>query len=89
MATIEEVMAKVIAQGQAISGVNDTLGAVGLKLDEIRAFIQGLQAGSIVTQEQLDAVNASLDSVGAIVNESQQKVADVLAEADALDEPQP
>jgi len=87
MATIEEVQAKVVAQGEALTIVNSTLDAMDVKLDEIRNFIAGLQVGSVVTQEQLDALNASLDTVGAIVADSQTKVAAVLAEADALDEP--
>lgn len=56
MATIEEVT-------QQVADLIATVTAVDLKLDEIRTFIQGLQAGVPVTQEQLDQLHAALDAV--------------------------
>lgn len=72
MATIEEVT-------QQVADLTATVTAVDLKLDEIRTFIQGLQAGVPVTQEQLDQLHTALDAV-------KTSAQAVLTEADALDE---
>lgn len=71
MATIEEVNAKVLE-------LNSVVAAIDLKLDDVRAFVAQLQAGSVVTQEQLDQLAAALDGVKASADS-------VLAEADSTD----
>lgn len=72
MSTIEEIQT-------VAKDVVSALNSVNLKLDEIKAFIEGLQGNPAVTQEQLDAVMATLTS-------AKEEATSVLAEADALDE---
>lgn len=99
METLETLTAKAVAltegvnllsQSQAVQG--ETLQVVDDKLDEIRTFIQTLS----LPQDQLDALGAQLDgaataiaNVQAQATELNTKATTVLAEADALDEPQP
>lgn len=73
MATLEEVTA-------TVTSLTTTIGAIDTKLDEIRTFIQGLQVGSPVTQEQFDAL-------AAMVGAAKDSAESVLAETDALDNP--
>lgn len=73
MATIEEVKS-------AVTELTSTLEAVDLKLDEVKAFILALQAGSVVSQEQLD-------ELAGLVLSAKEKASAALAETDALDEP--
>lgn len=67
MATLEEVQAEV-------SNLTQTISAIDTKLDEVRNFILSLQAGTVVTQEQLDALAASItaakDAAGAVLGEA-------------------
>lgn len=72
MATIEEITAEAVR-------VTETVEAIDLKLDEVKAFILGLQGGQPVTQAQLDELMA-------IVTGAKSAAAAVLSEADALDE---
>ena len=99
METLETLTAKAVAltegvnllsQSQAVQG--ETLQVVDDKLDEIRTFIQTLS----LPQDLLDALGAQLDgaataiaNVQAQATELNTKATTVLAEADALDEPQP
>ena len=73
MATVEEVMADV-------TELTSTLSAVDLKLDEIAVFIANLQSGSVVTQEQLNAL-------AALTSAAKASAAAVLTETDNLDNP--
>lgn len=72
MSTLEEVQGEVTA-------LTNTIVAIDTKLDEIRAFILSLSGGGVVTQEQLDALAASITS-------AKESAAAVLTEADQLDE---
>lgn len=72
MATFEEVT-------NEVATLTSTLGTIDTKLDEIRAFIISLQAGSVVTQEQLDTLAAAITA-------AKNSAAAVLTETDALDE---
>lgn len=72
MSTLTEVQAEVTA-------LTDTIVAIDTKLDEIRAFILSLSGGGVVTQEQLDALAASITS-------AKESAAAVLTETDSLDE---
>lgn len=58
MSTIEEV-------NQELSDVSASLVLANQKADAVIAFIHTLQAGVPVTQEQLDAVAASLAAIKA------------------------
>lgn len=70
LSTLEELTADITA-------LTNTIGAIDLKLDEVRAFIATLQPG-VVTQEQLD-------QLAAMVGTAKTSAEAVLAEADALD----
>lgn len=72
MATLEEVT-------NEVATLTNTIVAIDTKLDEIRAFILSLSGGGVVTQEQLDALAASITS-------AKESAAAVLTEADQLDE---
>lgn len=72
MSTVEELKAD-------LELVNANIAASDAKLDEIRDFIAALKADSVITQEQLDAL-------AALVAAAKGGSAEVLAEADALDE---
>lgn len=71
MATIEDLQT-------SIAGLTTTVEAIDSKLDEVAAYVATLKAG-VVSQEQLDALVALVDS-------AKEKASAVLAEADALDE---
>lgn len=86
MATIEEVNQTTADIVSALNLTNSTLDAVDTKLDEILAFIQGLQGNQPVTQAQLDALAALLNSAKDTAAAGQAKAEAVLTEADALDE---
>ncbi len=73
MTTIEEIQAD--AQETL-----DALTLVDAKLDEVRNFIAGLEAGQPVPEETLAAIKATL-------GQAKEKAQSVLSEADALDEP--
>lgn len=60
---------------ETVESLNAKVAALDAKLEEVRVFIAGLQAGQVITQEQLDALGAALDTE--------------VAKADSLDEPQP
>lgn len=87
MNTIEEVNAVVLEMKQNQLVTRDILASVDAKLDEIRAFIQSLQVGSPVTQEQLDALFVAVDAAKGIAISNRATSEAVLAETDALDEP--
>lgn len=89
MSTIQEVEQLVTDMSAGLTAANTTLDSLDLKLDEILAFIQGLGAGSVVTQQQLDNLFASVNSAKVMVDGVQAKTTAALAEADALDDPQP
>lgn len=72
MATLEEVTTEV-------ANLTSTIASIDSKLDEVRAFILSLSAGTVVTQEQLDALAASITA-------AKNAAGAVLTEADALDE---
>ncbi len=72
MATISEVQ-------EQVATLTSTISNIDTKLDEIRTFIQGLQGGSVVTQEQLDALSSALEA-------AKSSASSALSEADALDE---
>ncbi|MBX9582443.1 MAG: hypothetical protein K2X87_19235 [Gemmataceae bacterium] len=61
----------------SISALSDTILAIDTKLDEVRSRIEALVVGAPVSQEQLDALNASLEAV-------KSAAAAVLTEADDL-----
>ena len=84
MATITEVNATVaeIAEVQNQTGL--VLASLDAKLDEVRAFIQSLQVGSPVTQEQLVGTGLLYCAEGVAVASKATSEA-VLAETDALD----
>lgn len=86
MATLEEVTQGLTDLTAAATEGVATLGLLDTKLDEIRTFIEGLQGGQLVTQEQLDAVFAQIDAAKTIVAEGRTKATAALEEADALDE---
>ena len=49
----------------SVSEILTTLAALDLKLDDVKAKIDLLVVGTPVTQEQIDALAASLDAVKA------------------------
>ena len=71
MASITEIIV-------GLENVNAGIATLDAKLDEVKAFIDGLK-GSTVTQEQLD-------QIAALVTSAQEATAKVLSETDALDE---
>lgn len=73
MTTVEEFTVQV-------TELTEVVDAIDSKLDEVRTFIGGLSAGSVVTQEQLDTLSS-------LIGVAKDKAAAVLAEADALDLP--
>lgn len=76
MATAQEAAEK-------LAVIHEVMDALDTKLDEVRVSFAALKeqiaAGSPVTQEQLDAFTASLDSLRVKADER-------LAEADSVDE---
>lgn len=99
MATIEDVQNRVQEitdfinlNANTLQEVNASLVATDLKLDEVLAFIQSLQVGSVVTQEQLDQLASNLQGIrdtaaqaSASVEEARNRAQAVFAEADTLD----
>lgn len=85
MSTVEDLNQTVTDLTAAIATQAASLDAIDLKLDEVRAFIENLPQG-VVSQEQLDAAVASLATAKDAILTANTKAADVLAEADALDE---
>lgn len=59
---------------ETVETLNAKIALLDSKLEEVRVFIAGLQAGQVITQEQIDALGAALDAE--------------VAKADSLDEPQ-
>jgi septal ring factor EnvC (AmiA/AmiB activator) len=74
MATIADVQAKVTTIGAAVHNINVKLDGVAAEIANLK---DQLAAGSPVTQEQLDALDASLQDV---MTES----SDVVSEVDTL-----
>ena len=71
MATIADVQAKVATIGNAVHSINVKLDDVAIEIANLKAQVA---AGQPVTQEQLDALDASLQ---AILTESGEVVAEV------------
>lgn len=70
MATLNEIT-------EGLTTILSTIQTMDSKLDEVKAKIDGLEVGSPVSQEQLDALAASVDEVKAAA-------AKVLTETDDL-----
>jgi len=86
MSIIDDITTSVAEMTTTLNDVNTNVGLLDAKLDEIRAFIQGILAGGASTvelQTLLNSINAAKDLAGNIRNQSTA----VLTEADALDEP--
>jgi len=62
-----------------LEGALAALTAIDAKLDEIRDFIAGLQAGQVFTQEQLD-------ELGALAGAAKTSAENALEETDSLDD---
>lgn len=71
MATLTEIV-------DGLNTVLESVQALDLKLDDIRAFIAQLQAGTIISQEQLDALALKVDQIkaaaAAVVTEANETV---------------
>lgn len=85
MSTIEEVNATVAELAETQVVTQGLLATLDAKLDEIRAFIDGLQVGHPVTQEQLDALCVAIDAAKAVAVQNKVATEAALAETDALD----
>lgn len=84
MATAQEILdgvTEIVASGRTSAAA---LASLDLKLDEVRAKIDSLPSGSVVTQEQLDSIAASLQSAKDVATEIRNSSAAVLSEAEAL-----
>lgn len=86
MATLEEVTQTVADLTLALTETNSTLGSLDLKLDEIQTFINTLKGGSVVTQEQLDALADTINAAKLLSDEAKSKSSGALTETDALDD---
>lgn len=60
---------------ETVETLTQKITSLGVILNQVRDFISNLQAGHVMTQEELDTLGAAL--------------AVEVAKADALDEPQP
>lgn len=85
MATIMDLNTSVAEIAAAQTETAATLATLDAKLDEIRAFIQALQVGSPVTQQQLDDLFAAIEAAKVTTLANKDAVAAALAETDALD----
>ena len=85
MATVDEVNQQIVELASNLTEIRDFSNALDLKVDEIRAFITDLQAGTPVTQGQLDAIFAALDSAKATSVETKDLAQANLIEVDELD----
>jgi len=85
MATVDEVNQQLVDLAANLTAIRDFGNALDLKVDEIRAFITDLQAGTPVTQTQLDAIFAALDSAKSISSQSRDQAEANLIEVDELD----
>lgn len=84
MATAQEVLdgvAEIVTSGRASAAA---LATLDLKLDEVRAKIESLPSDSVITQEQLNDIAASLQSAKDVATEIRNSSAAVLSEAEAL-----
>lgn len=75
MASIQEVI-------DGVANIQNVIQAIDLKLDEVKARIDNLSAGSVVTQQQLDELAATIAA-------AKESAASVLTEASGLAEPAP
>lgn len=73
MASLEEIKT-------SIAALLGTVGQIDIRLDDVAARISALEAGKVVTQEDIDALAASLDAV-------KTAAAAVLSEASGLATP--
>lgn len=85
MGKLENLEAKAVALKGASSELINAVEAVDAKLDEVREFIEGLEAGA--DQAALDRIDALLNDTQTIIEQGKEKSAAVFAEADALDMP--
>lgn len=87
MATFEEVKQAALDIKQTATELVEVVSQEDLKLDEIRAYILTLGAGSVVTQAQLDELGSLLTEAKNIVTQGKDAAVAALAETDALDAP--
>lgn len=99
MSTVQELFEKMTTMLAQATSIQNDLGAVNLniqaadlKLDEVLVFIQGLQAGQLITQQQIEDLNAAgqaaIDALATATASAQSAVSGtqaVLSEADTLD----
>lgn len=85
MSTVENLQDVANAIAGDVTATMSVLESVDLKLDEVLAFIRGLQGNQPVTQEQLDQLVAQLIGVKQLTEAAKVKTEAVLTEADALD----
>ncbi len=84
MTTAQEIVDGVADLKSAIEASATSISGINLKLDEVKAKIDALKAGSVVTQEILDEIGAGLSAAKSVAVSAKEEAEAVLAEASGL-----
>lgn len=79
MATITEIQ-------EAVSSIASSVASIDSTLDEVKLRLDTLEAGNVVSQEQLDGLFASLDAAKSQISSVQEEASSLTS---ASNDPEP